>query len=42
VPDTGPGAGERNPWSAIRVLGITLVVLAVLALAGAAVLLALR
>jgi hypothetical protein len=42
VPDTGPGAGERNPWSAIRVLGITLVVLAVLALAGAATLLALR
>jgi serine/threonine-protein kinase len=42
VPDTGPGAGERNPWSAIRVLGITLVVLAVLALAGAGVLLALR
>jgi eukaryotic-like serine/threonine-protein kinase len=42
VPDTGPDAGERNPWSAIRVLGITLVVLAVLALAGAAALLALR
>ena len=42
VPDTGPDAGERNPWSAIRVLGISLVVLAVLVLAGAAVLLALR
>jgi eukaryotic-like serine/threonine-protein kinase len=42
VPDTGPDAGERNPWSAIRVLGFTLVVLAVLVLAGAGVLLALR
>ncbi|GLZ44394.1 hypothetical protein Acsp06_05790 [Actinomycetospora sp. NBRC 106375] len=41
-PVTGPEPGEREPWSAVRRLGIALVVLAVLVLAGAGVVLALR
>jgi serine/threonine-protein kinase len=39
---TGPDPGEREPWSAVRRLGIALVVLAVLVLAGAAVVLLAR
>jgi len=42
VPDDGPDPGERNPWSGVRILGLTLVVLAVLALVAAGVLLAAR
>ncbi|PVZ12082.1 protein kinase domain-containing protein [Actinomycetospora cinnamomea] len=42
VPDEGPDPGERNPWSWVRVLGLALVVLAVLVLAVAGVLLAMR
>jgi serine/threonine protein kinase len=37
--DMGPDPGETEPWSAVRRLGIALVVLAVLVLAGAAVVL---
>jgi serine/threonine-protein kinase len=40
--DTGPDPGETEPWSALRRLGIALVVLAVLVLAGAAVVLLAR
>ena len=39
VPDEGPGPGEHEPWSAVRRIGITLVVLAVLVLVGAGFLL---
>jgi serine/threonine-protein kinase len=35
VPDEGPGPGEHEPWSAVRRLGVALIVLAVLALLGA-------
>ncbi|GAA4861210.1 protein kinase domain-containing protein [Actinomycetospora straminea] len=42
VPHEGPDPGETEPWSAVRRLGIALVVLAVLVLVGAGVLLALR
>ncbi|MDD7937119.1 protein kinase [Actinomycetospora lutea] len=40
--DDGPDPGERNPWSGVRLLGIVLVVLAVLVLAGAGALLLTR
>ncbi|MEJ2887078.1 protein kinase domain-containing protein [Actinomycetospora aeridis] len=42
VPDEGPDPGETEPWSAVRRLGVALIVLAVLALlaAGAYLLLA--
>ncbi|GAA4802723.1 hypothetical protein GCM10023200_44920 [Actinomycetospora chlora] len=40
--DDGPDPGERNPWSGVRLLGIALVVLAVLVLAGAGALLLTR
>jgi serine/threonine protein kinase len=39
---SGPDPGEHEPWSAVRRLGITLVVLAVLVLAGAIVVLLAR
>jgi hypothetical protein len=42
VPDEGPSAGEHEPWSAVRRIGITLVVLAVLVLVGAGFLLLAR
>lgn len=35
VPDEGPDPGEHEPWSAVRRLGVALIVLAVLALVGA-------
>lgn len=35
VPDEGPDPGEHEPWSAVRRLGVALIVLAVLVLLGA-------
>lgn len=40
--DTGPDPGEHEPWSAVRRLGVALVVLAVLGLVAAGVLLLVR